>query len=245
MSYGAATLAMYVIAASALGVALAPSLLVVSRAWPPLWSWSSALRWPALGVLAGASLFLWGFSLLVVVPVFNLILPTRLRPFKGGYFTVAAVPWYLHNGLFYVVRYTFLPFVTLTPFGNLFLRAMGMKLGKRVRIGTENFSDPCLITIGDDSALGGSCHVFCHYGGGGHLVIEPVVIGARVTIGLKATLMGDVRVGDDAMVLAHTVLLPGTRVGAGEVWGGVPGRNIPKAEWEAYKALIRIGGETA
>ena len=75
-----------------------------------------------------------GLALLEVVPILNFLLPTRLRPFSGGYFTLAAVPWYLHNALFYLVRFSFLPFKTTTPIGILFLRAMGMRLGRRVRI---------------------------------------------------------------------------------------------------------------
>ena len=103
---------------------------------------------------------------------------------------------------------------------------------------TEFISDPCMITLGDDVTIGGSAHVFCHYGGGGHLVIAPVVIGSGATIGQKATIMGDVTIGEGATILAHSVLLPGTRVGDGELWGGVPARPIPRDEWERYKTLI-------
>jgi len=111
-----ATAVLYVIAASALGLALVPTLLIARTAVPPLWQWEHWARWPALGLLAGAGAFLWGFSLLAVVPVFNFALPTRIRAFTGGYFSIASVPWYLHNGLFYLVRFTFLPFVTMvTP----------------------------------------------------------------------------------------------------------------------------------
>src|SRR5439155_26433027 len=53
------------------------------------------------------------------------------RPFKGGYFTIAAVPWYVHNALFYLVRFAFLPFVTTTPFGIGFLRRPGLRIGRR------------------------------------------------------------------------------------------------------------------
>ncbi|HEX5633978.1 MAG TPA: hypothetical protein VFX50_12155, partial [Gemmatimonadales bacterium] len=182
VSYGMAVLVVYVVAASALGLALVPSLLLAGALVPPLWALDSWLRWPALGLLGGAMPFTWGFTLLVVVPLYNLVLPTRLRPFAGGYFTLAAVPWYLHNALFYLVRFTFLPFVTMTPFGVIFLRAMGMRVGRRVRISSEHFSDPCLITLGDDVVIGGSATVYCHHGGAGHLVIAPVVIGDRATI---------------------------------------------------------------
>jgi hypothetical protein len=243
LSYAAAVGVIYLLAAAALGLALTPTLMLVGTLGPPLWRAGAWIRWPLLGLLGGAAVFLWGFSLLVVVPVFNWLLPTRLRSFSGGYFTAAAIPWYLHNALFYLVRFTFLNFVTATPIGVWFLRAMGMRMGRRPRISTEKFTDVSMITLGDDVSIGGSATVFCHYGGAGRLVIAPVVIGSRATIGEKATVMGDVRVGEGATVLAHSVLLPGTRVGARERWGGVPARRIDAAEWEAYRA--GVGGAAA
>jgi hypothetical protein len=227
---------MYLTAAAALGLALTPAIVIVARTAPPVLASDAWWRWPVLGLIGGAALLIWGFSLLVVVPLFNAVLPTRLRPFSGGYFTAAALPWYLHNGLFYLVRFTFLPFVTMTPIGTLFLRAMGMRMGRRPRLTTELLSDVCLITLGDDVSIGGSATIFCHYGGNGRLVIAPVVIGSRATIGEKATIFGDVVIGEGATILAHAALLPGTRVGARERWGGAPARRISHEEWEAMKA---------
>lgn len=221
-----------------IGVALAPVLWIMDR-----WSaWCAGLhdwtRWPALGTGFGIAFFIAGFTLLAVVPVYNFLLPTRVKPFKGGYFSIASIPWFLHNGLFYLVRYTVLPFFTLTPFDLLFLKAMGMKLGKRAFVNTEFISDPRLITLGDDAVIGGCVHLFAHYGGGGHLTVAPVVIGDRVTIGQKATVMGDVEIGADAMILPHSVLLPGSRICAGETWGGVPARRISREEMEHFKQGI-------
>lgn len=238
-AYALAVIALYAVVMVALALSLMPSVALLHRWGAPLWrapQWWSA---PAFALALSAAILLSGAMLLVVVPLLNAVLPTRLRPFKGGYFTAAAVPWYLHNGLLYLVRLTVLPFVTLTPIGTWFLRAMGMRIGKRVRIGTECFSDARMIELGDDSAIGGSATLFAHFGGGGHLVMAPVVIGRRATIGEKATVMGDVIVGDDAMILAHAVLIPGTRVPPGERWGGAPARPIPDLEWEAYTALVR------
>ena len=233
-----AILVMYALAALLYGTALAPALWLVAEvaeATAHLGAW----RWPLLGCAAGAGFFLAGFTLMAVVAVANRLLPTRVQTFHGAYFTIAALPWFLHNGLFYLVRYTFLPFVTLTPFGRVFLRAMGMRIGRRAFINTEFISDPCLIELGDDVVIGGSVHLFAHYGGGGHLSIVPVRIGHRVTIGQQATVMGDVEIGHDAVVLPHSVLLPGSRVGAGETWGGVPARPIPRGELERIKVEIR------
>ena len=173
-----------------------------------------------------------------MVPIYNFVLPTRMKPFKGGYFTIAALPFYLHNGLFYLVRYTVLPFFTLTPFGLLFLKAMGMKVGRRVFVNTELISDPCLITLEDHVVLGAKRAGLRSLGGGGtchRAGAHP----ARRHHRPAATIMGDVEVGEGAVVLPHSVLLPGSRVGAGETWGGVPARPIGTDERERFRRLVQ------
>jgi len=238
-AYIVVVLLLYLLVSTALGFALTPAI------W--CWQWfaeqSRALSFPAAGLLLGLgtalSFFIFGFALLCVIPIYNFILPTRVHPFRGGYYTLRAAPWLLHNALFYLVRFTFLPFVTLTPFGIWFLKAMGMKIGRHAFINTEYISDPQLLTIGEDAALGGSVRIFAHYGGGGNLVVAPVIIGDRATIGLAATVMGDVQVGRDATVLPNSVLLPGSRVGDGEIWGGVPARRITREDMDLFKQGIR------
>ncbi|WP_082607048.1 zinc-binding alcohol dehydrogenase family protein [Lysobacter sp. Root983] len=229
-----AVLALYALAATAMGLAIAMALWFLDAWQARMVPLSGAWHWILLGFGYGLAFFLAGFTLLVVVPIYNFLLPTRMGPYRGGYFTIASLPWCVHNGLFYLVRYSFLPFVTLTPFGPWFLRAMGMRIGRRAFINTELISDPCLISIGDDTVIGGAVHLFAHFGGGGHLTIAPVSIGARATIGQGATVMGDVEVGADATILPHSVLLPGSRVAAGETWGGVPARALSK------RALSRL-----
>lgn len=234
-----AAVALYAVLAAVIALALAPALAMLWHWLPWALAGESWLRWPLAGLGFGLAFFLAGFALLLVVALVNRLLPTRVRPYDGTYYSLAAVPWALHNGLFYLARYTFLPYVTLTPFGIGFLRAMGMRIGRRAFINTEFISDPCLITIGDDVVVGGSVHLFAHYGGGGHLVIAPVVIGDGATIGQKATVMGDVVVGARAKVLPHSVLLPGSRVGAGETWAGVPARRLDPMEMEHVRQDIR------
>lgn len=227
-------LALYAIAATAFGLAIGAALWFLDR-WQSAFATQGHWRWPVLGLGYGVAMFVAGFTLLLVVPFYNWLLPTRVRPYRGSYFTIASVPWFLHNGLFYLVRYTFLPFITLTPFGPWFLRSMGMRIGRRPMINTELISDPRMIRMGDDVVVGGSAHLFAHYGGGGHLTIAPVLIGDRVTIGLKATVMGDVEIGADATILPHSVLLPGSRVSAGETWGGVPARPLSEKMLDRLK----------
>jgi acetyltransferase-like isoleucine patch superfamily enzyme len=239
VSYHVFVALLLLIAASALGVALAPAVWV----WRLAATWASGMNalftYLVCGLGLSAAFFTFGFALLLVVPVYNFVLPTRVKPFKGGYYTIHAMPWVLHNVLFYLVRYTFLPFVTLTPFGVAFLKAMGMTIGRHSFINTEFISDPRLIVLGDDVTLGGSVRLFAHYGGGGNLVIAPVIIEDRATVGVGATIMGDVRIGKGAVILPHSALLPGSRVGEGETWGGIPARPIPREEMDKLKASIR------
>ncbi|BDU76083.1 acyltransferase [Mesoterricola sediminis] len=238
-AYGLAILLLYLLAATALGAALAPALALVHAAFGLAARLPSVPAWLLRGFAAACGWFVFGMALLAVVAAYNRILPTRLRPYRGGYYALEALPWFLHNGLFYLVRFTFLPFVTLTPYGVWFLKAMGMRIGRHAFVNTEFISDPSLITIGDDAVIGGSVRIFAHYGGGGNLVIAPVKVGNRATLGLACCVMGDVVIGDDAVILPESVLLPGSRVGAGETWGGVPARPIPREEMEAIKRLIR------
>ena len=239
ISYHVFVALVIVVAASALGCALAPAVWV----WHTVSVWSASFPWffryLASGLALSAAFFVFGFALLLIVPVYNFVLPTRVKPFKGGYYTIHAVPWALHNVLFYLVRYTFLPFVTLTPFGVWFLKSMGMTIGRHAFVNTELISDPRLITLGDDVTLGGSVRIFAHYGGGGNLVIAPVVVESRATVGIGVTIMGDVRIGEGAVILPHSALLPGSRVGEGETWGGIPAQPISREEMERIKASIR------
>jgi hypothetical protein len=238
-SYALVILLMYLLAASAMGLAAAPALALSTRLFVLAARLAPVPAWGLRGFALALGWFVFGLALLVVVALYNKLLPTRLRPYRGGYYTLAAVPWFLHNGLFYLVRFTFLPFATLTPQGVWFLRAMGMKIGRHAFVNTEYISDPCFITIGDDAVVGGSVRIFAHYGGRGNLVIAPVVVGDRATLGLASCVMGDVIIGADATLLPHSVLLPGSRVGPGETWGGVPARLIGREEMECMKALIR------
>jgi len=240
-SYLIAVLFMYILASLAFGAALAPALWaghMMLSIFLPLMA-SSWLDWFMMGFTYALAFFVFGLSLMVTVCILNFILPTRFKSFKGGYYTIHAVPWFLHNGLFYLVRFTFLPFATLTPFGILFLKGMGMKIGKHAFINTEYISDPSFIELGDDVTLGGSVRIFAHYGGGGNLVIAPIKIHNRATLGAGSLVMGDVQVGEGAVILPHSVLLPGARVPAEETWGGVPAQPIDRSDMLKIKQRIR------
>jgi acetyltransferase-like isoleucine patch superfamily enzyme len=217
---------LYIIVSAVLGTSLAPGILLIRS----VYRWSH--DWPAWGssLILGASLvfsfFLCGFGAMFVVPLVNRLFVGHLKQWRGPYYSLEAIRWYVHNGLLYILRYSFLEYVTPSPFSTWFYQAMGMKVGRGTVINSTHISDPSLITLGEKVTIGGSATLVAHYGQGGFLVMAPVVIHSGVTVGLKATVMGGVVIGKNAKILPNSVLLPKTQVPEGETWGGVPARKI-------------------
>ena len=170
--------------------------------------------------------FLYGTTLIFLAPLVNFIFRAKLKPWRGQYHSFETLKWFFHNGLTYIARYTFLEFVTPSPVNLLFYRMMGMKIGRGAVINTTFISDPSLIELGEKVTIGGSVTLVAHYGQGGMMVIAPVVIGKGTTVGLKATIMGGVEIGENVKILPHSVILPKTKIPSGETWGGVPAKRI-------------------
>jgi len=203
---------LYFLVLLAMGISATPAIYLytyfneVSADWPQFFHYLS------LGFSIASGYFLYGLSMIFVIPLFNFLMPFRLKPFRGNYFSLSSVPWYFHNAFIYVVRYTFLEFFTPTPLNILFYKMMGMKIGKHAHINTTNISDAALIEIGDKVTIGGSATIFAHYASKGYLVVEPVKIKAGATVGIKATIMGDVVIGEGATVGPHEVVMPKSRI---------------------------------
>jgi len=207
-------------------LALAPALYGYHSLVPYLPELGSAWHYPGRALALVAAYFIYGFSLILIAPLLNLILGGRLVPYRGRQVSVTALRWYVHAPLTLLPRLTFLDFICATPYLNYFYSLMGMKLGKNVTINTTAIADPSLIEIGDGATLGGSCSVMAHYAQGGFLVVAPVKIGARATIGLRAIVMGGVTIGERAKVLAGSFVTPKTVIPDGETWGGIPARKV-------------------
>jgi acetyltransferase-like isoleucine patch superfamily enzyme len=221
---------LYLVGCLVAGAAGAPAVMVynwlmeITSSWP---AWGHAF---AVGFGAAAAFFTFGFTLVFILPIVNFVLMAKLKPWRGPYYSLEAIRWFIHNGITYGARYTILEFITPSPLGILFYKWMGMKIGRGSAINSTWISDPSLIEIGKRVTIGGSACLIGHYGQGGYLVLAPVKIGDGATIGLRATIMGGVEVGENAKVMPHSVVLPKTIIPAGETWGGVPAAKIEKTE---------------
>ena len=213
-SYVIALIPLYVISILGMGISATPGVLFFNFITEISQSLPTLLYYLILSTTLVTSYFIYGFVLIFVIPIFNFLMPFRLKPFRGMYYSLNSVPWYFHNAFTYIVRYTFLEFITPTPLNMLFYKMMGMKIGKGAHINTTNISDPCLIEIEDKVTIGGSVHIIAHYASKGFLIVEPVKIRKGATIGLKATIMGDVEIGEEAVIAPHEVILPKSRIPA-------------------------------
>lgn len=217
---------LYGVASLILGISLMPGVIVIRGIYRWSREFSEITSAFSLGAAIVASFFICGFTAMVVLPLLNKILVGRLKEWKGPYYSLEAIKWYIHNGILYLLRYSFLEFVTPSPFSLWFYKAMGMRVGRGSVINSTHISDPSLLHLGKKVTIGGSATIVAHYGQAGFLVLSPVIIEDDVTVGLRATIMGGVKIRKGAKILPNSVVMPKTEVPAGEVWGGVPAHKL-------------------
>lgn len=226
---------LYAVGSCLLGLSIVPGIYVFN--WFRTFFADSAdfVQYFWLGSAIAMGYFLYGFTLIATAPLVNLLAGGRVKAWRGPYYSLPAIRWYIHNGITYLVRYSFLEFITPTPMNLFFYQAMGMKIGKGTIINSSHISDPSLITMGKRVTIGGSVSIVGHYGQGGYLVLAPVTIGDNVTVGLRAIIMGGVEIGNNCKILPGSVVLPKTKIPSNETWGGVPAIKIDIADLKEVK----------
>lgn len=124
--------------------------------------------------------------------------------------------------LFYpVMRSGFAP----APLMRQFYLALGARLGENT-YSQGIIHDPPFIDVGENSVIGQYALLVPHVIEGRRLAHYPIRIGNNVTVGAHAVVLSDVIIGDNAIVATGAIVPKGTRIGAGEVWGGVPAKRL-------------------
>ena len=199
----------------ALGTSLAPGLYLYWAVEEHLASFSLPAKALLLGCTLSTGFILFILALITTVPLLNLPARFFLKSYRGPWFSLESIPWFYHNALTYLVRYTVLDFITPTPLNIFFFRSMGMKVGKGCMINTSNISDPALIVLGDYVTIGGSAYLMAHYGMKGYLIIDHLKIGAGTTVGLNAKILGGVDIGRRVGIAPNHTVFPKTKLADG------------------------------
>ena len=112
---------------------------------------------------------------------------------------------------------------------SVYLRAMGMTIGRRVVLG-PGFSqvvDPDMLSFGDDSTVQTmfQAHTFEER----ILKIDTVRIGAGASVGAGSVMMNGSVAGDGTWVAPHTVVMKQARLNAGRRYEGCPSRLVRRS----------------
>ncbi|MFB6173612.1 MAG: DapH/DapD/GlmU-related protein [Halobacteriales archaeon] len=146
--------------------------------------------------------------------------PTEGRHNSLAFWTEARHP------LRVVLQYAVIALARITPSlraKNWLFRRLGMTVGEGAAWALESTPDvffPDRITVGEGAIIGYDVTVLCHEFLQAEYRVGEVRIGERAMIGAGAVVLPGVRIGEDAQVMANSVV---TRdVPAGETVAGVP-----------------------
>ncbi|MCE3556050.1 phosphopantetheine-binding protein [Pseudonocardia sp. RS11V-5] len=113
-----------------------------------------------------------------------------------------------------------------TPFKNLLMRLLGVKIGRRVYDDGAAVLERTLTTIGDDCTLNFGSIIQCHSQEDGAFKSDHIVIGSGVTLGVGAFVHYGVTIGDGAEIAPDSFVMKGEEIPAGSRWGGNPAREL-------------------
>jgi non-ribosomal peptide synthetase-like protein len=113
-----------------------------------------------------------------------------------------------------------------TPFKNVLLRLMGVRVGRRVFDDGARITEPILTAIGDDSVLNYWSKIQCHSQEDGTFKCDRTTVGAGCTIGVGALVHYGVTMGDGSVLAADSFLMKGEDVPAHARWGGNPAKEM-------------------
>ncbi|MDZ4090051.1 MAG: Pls/PosA family non-ribosomal peptide synthetase [Arthrobacter sp.] len=176
-----------------------------------------------IGVLAvsfamlGFMLFSTFFSILVERSVMGF---RRLKPeycsIYDRYFWRHELLWKLLTGA---------PFGG-TPFKSMFMRMLGIKVGKRLYDAGCGIPEKTLVTIGDDCALNEGTVIQGHSLEDGTFKSGRIVLGNRCTVGVEAFVHYGVTMGDGSTLEADAFLMKGEDVPENATYVGNPAREV-------------------
>ena len=206
------------LAALAAALAVATTAVLLGRA--PLGDFRGVV------LVAAGALLLLAYALLLhrlFLAAFPLR-PGEIPPGSGQEF-VYHVYLLFYLILFYpVMRSGAVP----VPLMRLVYQALGARLGANT-YSSGIILDPRFVEVGSNSIIGQYALIVPHVIENERLAHYPVRIGSNVTVGAHAVVLSDVEIGDGAIVATGAIVPKGTRIAAGEIWGGVPARRLQHA----------------
>ncbi len=233
----ALTLIVYGFYACILGTSLAPSVLLIIWAYQRFLGQAMVSSWfPGLGALAlfclfiGAAAFVFFFFGLLLMGCIIRLFSLGVKPGRYEGASPVVLLWIILNGVFTMAWRIILPIVPMTPFSQMFYKIMGCRIGKNVWINSINLIDSYMITIGDNTVIGGDAVLSPHVYENGKLIIEPIVIGKNCLIGGHSYISPGVTIGDGSIIGMKAFVRKGKQMPAGSRMTTVAGLPLSRAQ---------------
>lgn len=185
-----------------------------------LWWFDVLVAWGFAGALVATAGAACGLAGVVLVAKWALL--GRVRPGQHGLWSCWASRWDFHYVMWQRYGRALLTPLEGTLLLPWYLRAMGMRIGRRCVLG-DGFAqvvDPDMITIED----GATVHALfqAHSFEDRVLKIDRVRLGARCTVGRGAVVLYGADVGEDTHVLPHSVVMKRERLLPRRRYAGAP-----------------------
>jgi carbonic anhydrase/acetyltransferase-like protein (isoleucine patch superfamily) len=230
------TLVVYAFYACVLGASLAPSALVV------LWAFhrflSSAIlasAVPAVGPIilfclsCGASAYVFFFFGLLLMGCVIRLFSLGIQPGTHNAASLTVLLWIVLSGVWTLAFRLILPLVPMTPLSMMFHRLSGCRIGKNVWINTNSLIDCYMISIGDNTIIGGEAVLSPHVYENGSFLIRRITIGKNCLIGGHSYISPGVTIGDGSVIGMKTYVRKGRQIPPGTHMTTVAGIPIARA----------------
>jgi len=233
------TLIVYAFYAAVLGMSFAPSALLMVWAFRRLLepvvdatvvaTASAASNVVLFSLCIGAAAFVFfAFGLLLMGSIIRLF-SLGVKPGRHEAASLTVLLWIVLNGVWTMAFRLILPMVPMTPLSQMFHRVSGCRIGKNVWINTISLIDCYMISIGDNSIIGGEAVLSPHVFENGHLIIAPITIGRDCLIGGHSYISPGVTIGDGSVIGMKAYVRKGKQVPPGTRMTTVAGMPVSRA----------------
>lgn len=111
-----------------------------------------------------------------------------------------------------------------TPFLGVYLRMLGMKVGKRVFLNSAEFTEFDLVEIGDDVAINEGCTIQTHLFEDRVMKVSTVRVEAKCSVGAQSVVLYDTLMEEGSSLNSLSLLMKGEILPAWTRWEGSPAR---------------------
>jgi len=122
----------------------------------------------------------------------------------------------------------FLNILRGTPMLPWAMRLLGVRMGRGVFLNTTDMTEFDCVRIGDEAELNAWCGPQTHLFEDRVMKIGTVEIGARVTVGVRSTILYNTHIGDGARLGPLTLVAKGESLPAATCWEGSPATTAQK-----------------